>query len=125
MNTCCTPTTGASAQTIATTGIKPRYLVDGGKDAYTIKVELPGVKKGNLDIHLDRDLLTIRAKRNRVAEAGWKTLHQEMIEEDFVLRLKLNSSVNEGKLTAKLEHGVLTVDLPIKDAVKPRAIPVS
>lgn len=125
MNTCCTPQTGASAQAIATSGIKPRYIVDGGKDAYAIKVELPGVKKENLDIHLDRDLLTISAKRTNVAEAGWKTLHQEMIQEDFVLRLRLNSSVDEGKLTAKLEHGVLTVDLPIKDAVKPRVIPVS
>ena len=125
MNTCCTPRTESSAaQTTAPAGIKPRYAVEGDTDAYAIRVELPGVKKDNVTISLDSDLLTIHAKRTSAAPADWKALHRELVEDDFVLRLKLNAPVDENKLAAKLEHGVLTVELPVKDAVKSRAIPV-
>lgn len=126
MNTCYTPRTETpAAQSGAPEGVKPRYSVDGNKDAYSIRVELPGVKKDNVTINLDSDLLTIHAKRSISAPAGWKPLHRELIEDDFVLRLKLNAPVDESKLAAKLEHGVLTVELPVKDSVKPRVIPVS
>jgi HSP20 family protein len=126
MNTCSTPQTEQSAtQMGAPVGVRPRYTVDGDKESYSIRVELPGVKKDNLDINLDGELLTIRAKRNGMVPAGWKTLHRELLEDDFVLRLKLNASVNESKLAARLEDGVLIITLPIKDAVKPRTIPVS
>ena len=126
MNTCYTPSTATSAaQSAAPQGVKPRYAVDGNKEAYAIRVELPGVKKDNVTINLDSDLLTIHAKRSSAAPAGWKPLHRELIEDDFVLRLKLNAPVDESKLAAKLEHGVLTVELPISAAVKPRVIPVS
>jgi len=126
MNTCYTPRTETSAgQSSAPEGVKPRYAVDGDKDAYAIRVELPGVKKDNVTINLDSDLLTIHAKRSSAAPAGWKPLHRELLEDDFVLRLKLSAPVDENKLAAKLEHGVLTVELPVKDAVKPRTIPVN
>lgn len=125
MNTCCTPRTETpAAQSSSPAGVKPRYAVDGDKGAYSIRIELPGVKKDNITVHLDSDLLTIHAKRGSAAPAGWKPLHRELIEDDFALRLKLSTPVDENKLAAKLEDGVLTVELPVKGAVKPRTIPV-
>jgi HSP20 family protein len=125
MNTCCTPRTDATAASSVPVGIKPRYTVDGDKSAYGIRVELPGVKKDGVRIDLDSDVLTIHARRTSAAPADWKALHRELVEDDFVLRLKLNAPVDETKLAAKLEHGVLALDLPIKDAAKPRTIPVN
>lgn len=122
MNTCYTPKTDASA---VPTGVKPRYSIDGDQAAYSIRVELPGVKKNQVRIDLDSDVLTIQAKRSSAAPAGWKPLHRELAEDDFVLRLKLNAPVEESKLAAKLEHGVLAVELPVKETVKPRTIPVN
>ncbi len=124
MNTTCTPRTDA-ASSAAPAGVKPRYFVDGDKSAYGIRIELPGVKKDNVRIDLDSDVLTIHARRTSAAPADWKALHRELTEDDYVLRLKLSAPVDENKLTAKLEHGVLAVELPIRDAVKPRTIPVS
>jgi HSP20 family protein len=120
-----TPRTDAGARTTEPAGVKPRYSVDGDKAAYTICVELPGVKKEHVSIGLDSDVLTIHAKRTSSAPPGSKTLHRELVEDDFTLRLKLNTPVDENKLAAKLEHGVLTLTLPVKDAVKPRTIPVT
>jgi len=126
MNTCCTPRTDASAaQTSEPAGVKPRYTVDGDKVAYAIHVELPGVKKDDVTINIDSDVLTIHAKRAITAPADWKALHRELVEDDFDLRLKLNAPVDEGRLTASLDSGVLTVNLPVKETSKPRAILVS
>lgn len=126
MNTCCTPAnqTQTNPATQAS-GLKPRYNVNGNKDAYAIQVELPGVKKENVSINLDGELLTLHAVRSVAAPAGWKPLHQELAQDDFLLRLKLNAPVDENKLAARLEDGVLTLSLPLKEAARPRAIPVN
>lgn len=121
MNPCCPPSPQASAEV---NGVKPRYAVDGEQSGYAIRVELPGVKKDDVSVHLENNLLTIHARRSSAAPADWKPLHRELLEDDFHLRLKLNAPVDEGQLTARLEHGVLTVSLPLKETAKPRMIPV-
>ena len=125
MTTCCTPPATSTTTQQETPGVKPRYNVDGDANAWSIRVELPGVKKENVTIGLDGEVLTIQAKRTSSVPSEWRALHRELSEEDFLLRLKLNAPVDENKLSAKLEHGVLTVALPAKEAAKPRTIPVA
>jgi len=105
-------------------GLKPRYQVAGAQDKYQIRVELPGVKKEGLEVRLDKSILTLRAKKTVAALPGWKPLHRELPNLDYLLRLKLNAPVDDAKLTAKLEDGVLTLELPLKEAAKPRRIEV-
>jgi HSP20 family protein len=121
--TTCTPSTCATTADTANV-IKPRYTVNPGKDAYEVRVELPGVRKDSVNVNIDKDVLTIRAQRKPVAGEGWKTLHRELREFDYGLRLKLNAPVNDVALSAKLEDGVLVLSLPIKEAAKPRTIAV-
>jgi HSP20 family protein len=121
--TTCTPSTCATSADTANV-IKPRYSVNPGKDAYEVRVELPGVRKDSVNVNLDNDVLTIRAQRKPAAGEGWKTLHRELREFDYGLRLKLNAPVNDVALSAKLEDGVLVLSLPIKEAAKPRTITV-
>lgn len=123
MTTCCTPAqTSAPAEAPA---VKPRFVVNADKENYAVQIELPGVAKDGVSINLDTDVLSVRAKRKPSAAPGWKTLHRELSDLDFLLRLKLNVPVDESKLTAKLDFGVLTVNLPVKEAAKPRRIEVS
>jgi len=104
--------------------IKPRYIVNAGKDSYVIRVEMPGVRKDSLSVNLDKDVLSIRAERKPAAAEGWKTLHNELLHLNYGLRLKLNAPVNDATLTAKLEDGILVLTLPVKEAAKPRTIVV-
>jgi HSP20 family protein len=104
--------------------LKPRYSVNPGKDSYEVRVELPGVRKDTVNVNLEKDILSIRAQRKPVAAEGWKTLHRELYEFDYALRLKLNAPVNETALSAKLEDGILVLNLPVKEAAKPRTIAV-
>jgi HSP20 family protein len=105
-------------------GVKPRYAVTGDKDTYAVRVELPGVKKDGVEIRLEKDLLTILAKRSDSPLAGWRPLHRELSQENYSLRLRLNVPVDENRLEAKLEDGVLQLSLPIKEAAKPKRIQV-
>ena len=120
MTTCTPPTEAASAANV----IKPRYTVNGGKDSYEVRVEMPGVRKDSVHVNLDKDVLSIRAERKPIAADGWKTLHRELREFGYGLRLKLNAPVNDAALSAKLEDGVLVLKLPVKETAKPRTIAV-
>lgn len=127
MNATCSPCSSASAA--APSGVteslrKPFYSVQGGAEAYEVRVEMPGVPKGNVKIDLDDNVLTVRGERQTSQASGSKALHRELSPLNYQLRLRLNTPVEEEKMTARLEDGVLVLTLPIKQAAKPRQIPV-
>ncbi|MBX7208283.1 MAG: Hsp20/alpha crystallin family protein [Verrucomicrobiaceae bacterium] len=125
MTTCCTPTENQAASRAAETpAAKPRYFVDGTKEAYEVRVEVPGVAKEDVSINLEENVLTIHARRKSAAPTGSKPLHRELSDLDFVLRLRLNTEVDEEKMTASLEHGVLALRLPVKETALPRRIEI-
>jgi HSP20 family protein len=119
--TTCTPPTQASDRADV---LKPRYAVTGNKDSYQVRVELPGARKDSIRVNLDQNVLTIQAERKPIAGEGWKTLHRELREFGYGLRLKLNAPVNDAALSAKFEDGVLLLNLPVKETAKPRTIAV-
>jgi HSP20 family protein len=119
--TTCTPSTCAPESSNL---LKPRYAVNAGKDEYEVRVELPGVRKDSINMKLDQGVLSIQAQRKPSAAEGWKTLHRELHDLGYALRLKLNAPVNDAALSAKFEDGVLTLILPVKETAKPRTIAV-
>lgn len=126
MNATCSPRSSAPATSGVTESLrKPRYNVTGTADAYEVRVEMPGVAKGGVKIDLDDNILTLRGDRAATVPEGFKTLHRELSPLSYLLRLRLNTPVNEDQMTAKFEDGVLVLSLPIKEAAKPRQIPVA
>ena len=125
MNTTCSPSSCAPATSGVTESLrKPLYNVNGNAEAYEVRVEMPGVPKGGVKIDLEDSILTIRGERNTTVPEGMKTLHRELSPLSYLLRLRLNTPVDEEQMTAKLEDGVLTLRLPLKEVAKPRQIPV-
>lgn len=126
MNATCSPRSCAPATSGVTESLrKPRYNVTGTADAYEVRVEMPGVAKDGVKIDLDDNVLTLRGERTASVPEGLKTLHRELSPLSYLLRLRLNTPVNEDKMTAKIEDGVLVLSLPIKEVAKPRQIPVA
>lgn len=112
-------------ETAAQTLRKPRYFVEASEDAYTIRVELPGVAKNAISIDHDQGVLTIQGQRKATTPESWKPLHRELNDLGYMLRLKLNAPVDEDKLVAQLADGVLSLILPIREAAKPRRIEIN
>jgi HSP20 family protein len=136
MNTpCCTPPTQTQTQAqtdVATPEVetrsrptrRPRYRIANTPEAHTIQVELPGVAKESVRLNLEDGVLNLSAARTLTVPESWKPLHRELSDAGYELRLQLNDRVDDTRLSAKLEDGVLTLVLPVKEAVKPRLIAI-
>ena len=125
MNATCSPSTSAPATSGVTESLrKPLYNVNGNAEAYELRVEMPGVPKNGVKLDIDDNVLTVRGERNSSVPEGMKALHRELSPLNFLLRLRLNTPVDEEAMNAKLEDGVLTIRMPLKQTAKPRQIQV-
>jgi len=104
--------------------ISPPASVIEGADGYTLEVEMPGVTKDGLDISFENNELTIIGRRSLPAVEGM-LIHHESRPDNFRRTFELDPSIDANKITAKIEHGLVTLTLPKAEHVKPRKITVS
>ena len=80
-------------------------------DAYLVRVELPGVKQGDIDVELAGPWLTVRAERKETQRKGLLRRSTRRTGEFFFETL-LPGEVDQAGIEATLEAGVLAVRLP-------------
>lgn len=92
-------------------------------DGLVVMADVPGVTQPNLDVRVDNHILTIRgqAERGHMPEATYR--EYELV--NYFRQFELSDKVDESKITADLQHGVLTLTLPKAEAAKPRKIEVA
>ena len=93
-------------------------------DGYMLQVEMPGVNKEGLEISVENNELTILGRRSLPAMDG-TLIHRESRPENFRRTFELDPSIDPGKISAKIEQGVVTLTLPKAEQVKPRKITIS
>ena len=91
-------------------------------DGLVVKADLPGVAKEGLDVRVENNLLTIRGQAAHIAPGD--PVYREYGLVNFFRQFELNERVNQGKISAELNHGVLTLNLPKAEEAKPRTIEV-
>ncbi|MCU0307481.1 MAG: Hsp20/alpha crystallin family protein [Thermoleophilia bacterium] len=112
-------TGGASAWT-------PAVDVFDGKEAITLKAELPGLAAEDIDIEVDDNVLTIRGERRfeeKVEDGRYYRL--ERAYGSFSRSLQLPQGIRADDIAATFDKGVLEVRVPKADEVRPRRIAVS
>ncbi len=102
----------------------PMATVLENGDGYTLQVEMPGVNKEGLEMWVENNELTIIGRRSLPTVQG-NLIHREMRRDNFRRAFELDPSIDAGKISAKIEHGVVTLTLPKAEQVKPRKITVS
>ncbi|MBV9126681.1 MAG: Hsp20/alpha crystallin family protein [Verrucomicrobia bacterium] len=104
--------------------LRPRtHIVETG-DGYTLQVELPGVNKHGLEITVENGELTIVGRREPFQTEA-ELVYRESRTADFRRAFELDPSIDTTRIAARLEQGVLTLDLPKAEAAKPRRIEVA
>jgi HSP20 family protein len=103
--------------------VAPPATVLENTDGYTLEVEMPGVNKESLEMWVENNELTILGRRSVPAIEGTR-IHQESRPENFRRSFELDPSIDAGKISAKIEQGVVTLTLPKAEQVKPRKIAV-
>lgn len=105
--------------------VLPPVDVLENKEELIVYVDLPGVKKDDITIHLDKDQLVIEARRT-TEEHSAKTLMTEYRPVNFRRKFALQQgTIETEKVTADLQDGVLRLALPKAARMKPRVIPVT
>lgn len=91
-----------------------------------VSAELPGLEIKNLDVSVNKDVLTIQGA-NKANEAEDKTIchRNERGYGNFSRAVKLPYPVDVSKVKANYKLGVLTVRLPRSEESKPRKIAIT
>ncbi len=83
------------------------------EDRFEIKAELPGIKKEDLDIDMDKSHITINAKKEEEKEESSKTYKKSEFQYgEFSRTVYFSEEIDTENTKAKLEHGVLKIDAP-------------
>ena len=99
--------------------LKMRIDVTEKDNAYEVKADIPGVKKEDINVRIDGNMVQIDAEVKREKETkgnGDRTLCSERYYGNVSRTFSLADDVDEGKAEAKYADGVLTLALPKKTA---------
>ena len=92
-----------------------RMDVSEDDDAYTVKVDVPGVKKEAIDVSIDGNQVSIRAEVEKMNGHGKdKALYSERFSGQAFRSFSLPGEVDQAKAHAEYDGGVLTLTLPKK-----------
>lgn len=84
------------------------------EDYFVIEAELPGIKKENISLAFNKNILTIEAQQtqlNKEEDSAGKVIHQERNYSDLKRQFKFDNIDDQG-ITAAHDNGILRVTLP-------------
>jgi HSP20 family protein len=104
----------------------PRIDVIEAEGGYQVEADLPGVTKNDVKVSVDGQRVTIEAEVRRETERkeGETVMHAERVVRKYARSFELPHEVDDGQAVAKLEHGVLTLTLPKKQASQSRQLTI-
>jgi HSP20 family protein len=93
--------------------------------AYTIKAELPGVKREDIEVTFENGFLTLHGERKFEREEKGRKYHRiEREYGSFHRSFELPDNVDRDGLSARYDDGLLTVTVAKTEAAKPKRIDV-
>ena len=105
----------------------PAIDVIENQDGFIIKAALPGWKAENVDVMFENGVVTLRGEvkeeTEQQDEAG-KYHCREIRRSSFVRRVALPTEIQTDKTKAAFENGLLILNLPKSDVVKPKQIKI-
>jgi HSP20 family protein len=95
------------------------------EQALSLIVEMPGVDKNKVDVRVEDGVLTIEGRLDFSKYEGMQPVHTEYNVGHYRRSFSLSNKVDQGKISAEMKDGVLTLVLPKPEATKPRKISVN
>lgn len=105
-------------------GWTPALDVYENPDKFVVRVELPGMKKDELEISLHENSLTVAGERRKESSQSAEPSRSERYFGRFQRTFALPKAVQENKIEATYKDGILTVTLPKAEESKPKKIQV-
>jgi len=102
-------------------GFPPVNIVEKAT-AYQLEVSAPGYDKGDFNVKLEGNLLTINAEKKEKEETKDETgkiIRKEFSNKSFKRSFTIDEKIDSANINAKYENGILNVVLPKKETVQP------
>jgi HSP20 family molecular chaperone IbpA len=90
----------------------------------TVVMEMPGVDNQNVEVTVENDVLSVAGRIDFSKYEGLQPVYTEYNVGHYARSFQLSSKIDQGKITADLKDGVITLTLPKSEEAKPRKITV-
>jgi HSP20 family protein len=91
-------------------------------DEFKVYIDLPGVVSDDVDLTVERNVVSVRARRAPARQDGDEVLIDERPYGEFNRQLFLGDNLDPDRLSADTRDGVLELTIPISEASKPRRV---
>ncbi len=103
----------------------PRVDISETDKAFTIKAEIPDVSKDDVKVSVENGVLSIKGERKHEKEEDGKKFHRiERYYGSFLRSFTLPSNVDGTKIKATFKDGMLDLQIPKTEEVKPKAVEI-
>ena len=115
------------AQQVLGTAARPAVMpMDAWRegDRFIVEFDLPGVDEESLDLDVERNVLTVHAKRPEL-DSDREMVSAERPRGGFSRQLFLGETLDTEKIEASYSGGVLRLTIPVAEKAKPRRIQIT
>jgi HSP20 family protein len=91
-------------------------------EEFLVFLDLPGVQRDDVDVTVERNVVSIRARRLPQRREDDDVIVDERPYGEFARQLFLGENLDSGGLTADMDNGVLTLRIPVSEESKPRRV---
>ncbi len=93
--------------------------------ALTVLLEMPGVARENINVTLEHGTLAVEGRIDFATYEGLHPVYTEYNVGNYARSFELSRDIDQGRISAELKDGVVTLTLPKAEKAKPRRIPVT
>jgi HSP20 family molecular chaperone IbpA len=94
------------------------------EDALTVVLEMPGVDKDNVDVRIEDGVLNVEGRLDFSKYQNLVPIYTEYNIGNYARSFRLSAKIDQNKIAAEMNDGVLSLLLPKVEEAKPRAIQV-
>ncbi|SFK53498.1 Hsp20/alpha crystallin family protein [Geodermatophilus ruber] len=93
-------------------------------DMLLVYLDVPGVLPDDIDLTVERNVVTVRVRRTPARQEGDEVIIDERPYGEFTRQLFLGDNLDPDRMTADTSNGVLSLTIPVSEKSKPRRIPL-
>ncbi|GAA0627982.1 Hsp20/alpha crystallin family protein [Kutzneria viridogrisea] len=94
-------------------------------DEFIVALDLPGVDREEVEVTVERNVVTVRARRHPLRREDEELLVDERVQGEFSRQFFLGDNLDTKRLSADLERGVLTLRFAVAETSRPRKVEIT
>ena len=104
--------------------VVPSATLSERPEEYELKFVVPGVGKGDADLHVEGRTLTLKTHAKHQNPAGFKQVAAEFENVNYAMSAEIPERADLATLMAKIENGILTVTIKKRPELQPKKIEI-